>query len=444
MRLELGTFPVKDVAFGSRTRWHDGVLEVNKNELLQEVRADHRIVEADLDLARWGASVRITRPRDVIEPRIKVEGPGVVYPGICDRPVTTVGQGRTHRLAGVAVVEVADVVMYHHGFDMEVSGYLDTSGSGAEAAAYTGVNFLCLVMDVDRSLHIEDQNEALHTAALHVSDRLAETVKDLEPPEQQTFELPEVDSSLPRVVFIPCLRSPQHYSGSLTAHWTAIYGLTRQTPPWVLHPNELLDGAISFSGPGSIMGNSSWVWVNNPLIQELYRNHGVSLSFAGCIPIRTRWTAMAEKELTAFQAAKTAQMLGAKGAIVTTDSGGNDYMEVIRTVQACEHMGVKTVFMTREEAVTSGAPILEPAVEADAIVSTGIHGLGRGEQRLSIPPVERVIGKPTLVADQSAPERWDGAPAQVTISESIDAKGSIPRLAGGDIYGFGRRSGFQY
>jgi glycine reductase len=302
-------------------------------------------------------------------------------------------------------------------------------------------------MDVDRSLHIEDQNEALHSAALLVSDRLAETVKGLEPPEREVFELPEVDASLPRVVFIPCLRSPEHYSGSLNAHWTAIYGLTRQTPPWVIHPNEILDGAISFCGPNSIMHNSSWVWVHNPVVRELYRNHGESLSFAGCIPIRTRWSSMPEKELTALQAAKTAEMLGAKGAIVTSDSGGNDYMEVIRTVQACEHRGIETVFMTREEPVTSGVPILEPAVEADAIISTGIYGLGgpRTEvSSISIPGVERVIGKPTLVADTGAPERWDGAPASVTVSEAIDAKGVIPRLAGADVYGFGRRSGFEY
>ena len=444
MRLELGTFPVREIKFGSKTQWSNGLLEVNKDDLIREVRRDHRITEADIDLAGAGESIRITRPRDVIEPRIKVEGPGVAYPGICGRPVSTVGRGKTNRLSGAAVVEVADVVMYHHGFDMEVSGYLDASGPGAEATPYTNVSFLCVVMDVNRSLHIEDQNDALHRAALLVSDRLAETVKDLVPPETEVFELPETDPALPRVVFIPCLRSPEHYSGSLNAHWTAIYGFTRLTPPWPLHPNELLDGAISFCGPNSIMASSSWVWANNAVVHELYRHHGQDLSFAGVIPIRTRWSSMPEKELTTHQVAKIAQMLGASGAIITSDAGGNDYMEVIRAVQACEHIGIDTVFITREEAVTSGSPILEPAIEANAIVSTGISGMGADEPAIQIPPVERVIGKPTLVANQSYPERWDGAPAAVTISEMLDAKGAIPRLAGNDIYGFGRKSGFQY
>ena len=108
MRLEVGTFPVGEVSFGSRTQWVDGVLEVNREELLVAVTEDPRIQKAELQLARPGESVRIWPVRDVIEPRVKIEGPGVVYPGICGRSITTVGEGRTHRLAGVGVVEVSE------------------------------------------------------------------------------------------------------------------------------------------------------------------------------------------------------------------------------------------------------------------------------------------------------------------------------------------------
>src|SRR5690242_21080733 len=101
MRLELGTFPVRDVVFGTRTCWHEGVLEIDRDALLKEVRQDPRITKAELELARPGESVRIWPVRDAIEPRVKVEGPGVAYPGICGRAIETVGQGRTHRLAGV-------------------------------------------------------------------------------------------------------------------------------------------------------------------------------------------------------------------------------------------------------------------------------------------------------------------------------------------------------
>ena len=98
MRLEMGTFPVSDIVFGSETRWDNGILEVNESEILDAIRADRRIAKVELELAKPGESVRIWPVRDVVEPRVKVEGPGVAYPGICGRPITTVGQGRTHRL----------------------------------------------------------------------------------------------------------------------------------------------------------------------------------------------------------------------------------------------------------------------------------------------------------------------------------------------------------
>ena len=74
----------------------------------------------------------------------------------------------------------------------------------------------------------------------------------------------------------------------------------------------------------------------------------------------------------AEQAAKLAQMLGAQGAIVTWDAGGNEFIEVVHTVRACERLGIKTVFLTSEDSPEGGAPsLLKPLPEADAIVTTG-------------------------------------------------------------------------
>ena len=164
--------------------------------------------------------------------------------------------------------------------------------------------------------------------------------------------------------------SPQAMSGSPTTWCTATYGLTHLTPPWLLHPNEVLDGAIT--GPYRTAFATSWTVMNNPALHELYRRHGVDLNFLGVIAFRTEWTTQHEKQLMANQAAKMARMLDAQGALVTWDAGGNEFIEVIRTVQACEQLGIKTVFMTGEDSSAGGVPtLLEPLPEADAIVSTG-------------------------------------------------------------------------
>jgi glycine reductase len=392
MRLEMGTFPVHDVVFGSHTRWQDGRLEIDRDSILDLILHDPRIATAEIELAKPGESVRIWPVRDVIEPRIKVEGPGVVYPGICGRPITTVGQGRTHRLAGMGVTEVSGVNWHEAGGDY-VEIFLDMSGPWAELIPMSSLINVCVVVEPDPALGNEAQNLAVHQAALVVSDRLAATVQDLPPPEREVFELRPVDHTLPKVIYIQCIHSPQAMSGSLHTFCTTTYGLTQLTPPWLFHPNEILDGAIT--GPYRTALAMSWTVANNPVLLDLYRRHGVDWNFLGVIALRTEWTTQHEKQLMANQTAKLAQMLGAQGAMVTWDAGGNEFIEVIRTIQACERLGIKTVFLTSEDDATGGAPtMLEPLREADAIVSTSFFKT-RTLEVPELPAVQRVIGHQT-------------------------------------------------
>jgi glycine reductase len=406
MRLEMGTFPVRDVRFAPQTRWHEGVLEIDRDELIDAIVRDPRIATAELEIAKPGESVRIWPVRDVIEPRIKVEGPGVIYPGICGRSIATVGRGRTHRLSGVGVTEVSGVNWHEAGGDY-VEVYLDMSGPWAEMIPMSALMHMCVVVEPDPALGSEAQNDTVHQATLTVSDRLAATVQDLEPPEREVFELRPVDPTLPRVVYIQCVHSPQAMSGSLHTFCTTTYGLTQLTPPWLLHPNEILDGALT--GPYRTPFAMSWVVANNPALLGLYRRHGVDWNFLGVIALRTEWTTQHEKQLMANQTAKLAQLMGAQGALVTWDAGGNEFIEVVRTIQACERLGIKTVFLTSEDDATGGAPtMLEPLPEADAIVSTSFFKT-RTLEVPELPAVERVIGHQTKpigpLRDQLAPTR---------------------------------------
>ena len=70
MRLELGTFTVEEIRFGASTSWLNGILEIDREELIAEIRKDPRITSVSLEIARPGDSVRITTVRDVwCEPR---------------------------------------------------------------------------------------------------------------------------------------------------------------------------------------------------------------------------------------------------------------------------------------------------------------------------------------------------------------------------------------
>ena len=57
------------------------------------------IKSVKFDIARPGESVRITPVKDVIEPRVKVEGRGGIFPGVISK-VDTVGEGKDLRIKG--------------------------------------------------------------------------------------------------------------------------------------------------------------------------------------------------------------------------------------------------------------------------------------------------------------------------------------------------------
>ncbi len=82
MKLEIANYRVKDVRFNGRTLYRDGVLEVEKQKLVALVLEDEKIAWADLDVALPDEQTRIVHVRDAVEPRVKVSGPGCVFPGV--------------------------------------------------------------------------------------------------------------------------------------------------------------------------------------------------------------------------------------------------------------------------------------------------------------------------------------------------------------------------
>ena len=98
MQLKIGNINITDIQFGKETKVEKGVLYVNKEQVMAAV-ADERLTNITLELARPGESVRIMPVKDVIEPRLKIEGNGGVFPGFVNK-VDMVGSGTTLVLRG--------------------------------------------------------------------------------------------------------------------------------------------------------------------------------------------------------------------------------------------------------------------------------------------------------------------------------------------------------
>jgi len=129
MKLELGKINVKGLKFGDATAVSGGILTINKDELIKLVCEDDHIKSACVELAAPGEKTRITPVKDVIEPRVKVSGPGGMFPGVLNK-VETVGTGRTHVLSGAAVVTCGRIVGFQEGI-------IDMSGPGAEYTPFS-------------------------------------------------------------------------------------------------------------------------------------------------------------------------------------------------------------------------------------------------------------------------------------------------------------------
>ena len=70
----MGNIYIKDIQFADTSKIEDGILYVDKGAVKAVALEDEHIKTVTFDIAKPGESVRITPVKDVIEPRVKVEG----------------------------------------------------------------------------------------------------------------------------------------------------------------------------------------------------------------------------------------------------------------------------------------------------------------------------------------------------------------------------------
>lgn len=426
MRLELASFPISQVHLGDEFLYDSGTLVVDQREILAIVREDPRIRDATLAVATPGEKVRITGIRDLVEPRIKVRGGGQIFPGILG-PVVPVGDGRTHRLSGMAVMATAEYEgIIRAGTGVQRSAILDMWGPGAEISRFSSLAHLVLVLRLNPGLPELEAHTAIQRAEYKVAQRLAQLTERLDPEEVAVLDLTGADPTLPKVTLIQCCLTESHHVHSGVSY----YGLSiRESLATVFHPNELMDGAVTPDTTRCGRGYypTTWDWQNHPLVFGLYAAHGKEANFAGAILERIRFETYHGKEVIAHNTAQLAQAMGADAVLITWLGGGNAFVDVMLTVQACERRGIKAVLVTYELGGKDGvdAPLLHYVPEAAAVVSTGSR-----DRWAELPAAEKVIGPYEEIKILSYP----GAPhVEARSALSIDARDSI--IGGVDIWG---------
>lgn len=382
MRLDLGKIFIKDVQFGSTTEVKDGVLTVNKEELIAHISGDERIASIDVDLAKPGEEVRIMPVKDVIEPRVKVEGNGGVFPGWISK-VDTVGAGRTHILKGAAIVTTGKIVGFQEGI-------VDMTGPGADYTPFSKTLNIVITANPVDGLPQHEHEAAVRMIGYKAATFVAEAGRNVEPDEIETFETKpffegnDEYKDLPRVGYVYMLQS----QGLL--HDTYLYGVdVKQILPTMIYPTEVFDGAITSGNCVSACDkNTTYHHQNSPVITDLYKYHGKEYNFVGCI-VTNENVYLADKERSSNYVAKLASMLQLDAAIVSEEGFGNPDADLIMNCKKLEAQGIKTVLVTDEYAGRDGAS--QSLADADPAGTAVVTG-GNANEVITLPPMKKIIG----------------------------------------------------
>lgn len=397
MRLEHGRIKIKDIKFGEKSHIQEGILFINKEEIIAKLKENTKIKEVKIDLAKPGEKVRIIPVKDVIEPRVNISGNGEEFPGVLTK-IRQVGDGKVNILDGVAVVTIGDIVGFQE-------GVIDMWGEGAKWTPFSKT--LNIVIDITpiEGLEPHMHESTVRKAGLTAAGFIGKIGEKIVADEIEVYEIASMPeevlkhSKLPKVVYVEMLIS----QGLL--HDSYIYGVnSQQILPTLLHPNEELDGAV-------VSGNcvaacdkiTTFQHQNNSIIKDLYKKHGKELNFLGVV-LTPELTTLEGKIRTCDYTAKLCKMVGAEGVIVSEEGYGNPDTDLLLICKRLEDFGIKTVLVTDECSGRAGdsQSLADTTKEAIAVVSTG-----NVSHLITLPPADIVLGNIEAIATLAG--GWEGS-----------------------------------
>jgi sarcosine reductase len=386
MRLEFRAAAVHRAVFGTATGLNDGTLTVAHEELRALLGADRRLADLEIELANPGEDCRITDIFDVFEPRFKAGGAN--FPGVIE-PIGRVGDGPTAVARGAAVMVLNTMA---DRFKLTV----DMRGPSADFSPYSHTANVCIRSNpapgLDRPTYYRALKEAGVRTSIYLGQAAQRAVPDMN--EILTLGLPgtgnaPAEKTLPRVAYIYMVASQQMPT---EADEPILYGdNVRTLLPTLLHPNEILDGAVL--APYWNFGGETFAIQNHSMIHELYRRHGRDLTFAGVVATIAAETEVGRTRSAVMIANLARDTLAADAVVLTKYGGGIPESATMETYDACEALGMKgtIVIWTHggDGRIDGALTFMSP--RADAVVSCGIN-----EQAIDLPPVARVIGGATI------------------------------------------------
>ncbi len=369
---------IEKVVFNSRSFIDDHTLHVSKEDM-KKVVEDPAFAEVDFDIAIPGTSCRILNMGDIVQPMIKLSDEDTTFPGLIGK-MKTAGRGKSLMLRNVVVSETTEVKIL-------LPALVEMTEIGSEHTDFAKFNHLVIDAFPAVGVSREDYLNAMHKASKKLARYLASLALDLIPDAQEEFTLErEGLEGLPKIAYLCNVFCHAPFEA------ITLYGASMaEAMPVIIHPNEVLDGAITNKDYDSATNaDPTYVWQNHPIILELYRRHGVDINFVGVVVSNTHHTVAWKQRNATMAASMIHNQLKADGCIITKEGGGHPQVDMGFATDVLEgEYGIKTTLLLAEffsPNNDSYGQLLFKSKYADAIVSTGCFHM------VELPAVDKVIG----------------------------------------------------
>lgn len=382
MKLTVETIRVKDMRFGEETCLRDGVLFVNKEDILAFAQHETCFETLKIDITYPGDSTRIINVVDVVQPRCKVSD-NIDWPGVLTDDYEIAGSGVTRAVEGAGIVLCQNDTYWSRKW-----GSFDMSGECAAINPYAKMPELVIEPMAPEDADFREYREALRRIGFKTSVLLARVTLGQAADSSETFDNETQYPDLPSIAYSYQIYSKQYDTQNYRE--PMLYGnAVPDTFPLVMQPTEVLDGAISPCGGFRCV--TTYEIQNHPVIVELMRRHGKDLNFAGVLITVTSVEAKHRNLVSKMAASLLKNVLHADGVIVTKGVGGASTLCVGAIASEAEKLGIKAVPIIQ---ILNGKSNLEiecmiSEQNVDSIVCSGTY-----YHNFTLPPVKTLLGGP--------------------------------------------------
>ncbi|WP_303322609.1 glycine/sarcosine/betaine reductase component B subunit [Cloacibacillus evryensis] len=370
-RLDIDYVNVHKVQFGEQTSLQDGILTINKQEILN-VASNDLFGSLDIQIVSPGESCRILGIHDVMQPRCKADHPEESYPGIWGK-IAPAGQGKTVALKGVVVSDI-----YYA--KCNIKYYMDMGGPCAKYSNFSRHFHVCIDATPGEGVSDASYAEALKRASLSVNVFLAKLAIGLEPDETEVFERKPVpaEKKLPKVAYLVTHMASHDTWNFLYYGQSALNFL-----PIVVQPTEILDGAMIWR-----YWEPNYFLQNEVYIKELMKRHGKDLEFVGVVFDNNVMKIDGKDTMSMISATLCKDTLGADCVMLNKSGMGHCQLDSALAFNWCQKLGMTAALNL--SAVSNYEPgdmlvIADPKV--DAVINSGRNW------DLDHPTVDRLVGE---------------------------------------------------